>query len=525
MNSRLTVCLAGIALLGLVTAPVAAAAPSASSSSDTMEVRTPARESEPSTATPASAYGYTFEREWTYTSYVADQVTGTAASTRHDEVFVTGEDEKVRRYSLTGTLTKTWSLPERSDPRALAVDPRNGELHVAIWGSIGYGVPNGVVVYSRNGELLRGYAVPGEDTWSSGLTIDADGTVYLANTSDDRVHRFSADGTHLGSFGGEGTGNGQFKQPGEVAIGKDGTLFVTDIGNERVQQFTKSGTFRRAWGQGGLEDGQFSRPNEIAVSPTGNLFIADNMTARVQEFTPAGDFVRTVGDGHLRRNYALTFDRHGALYVGGYLDSLIQGVAKFKPAAPTGKKTKVTAKAKKQTYGKRSKVAITVSKKATGTVRVKAGKKTVTGRLKAGKVTVRLPKKALKPGTRTITVSYAGVAGKFRPSSTTAKVRVVKAKPKVQVKALQKRVRAGKKATFRVTVTAPGVKPGGKVTIKANGAKTKTAKLDKKGRTKVTLRFRTKAKAGKRTLTVTYRGSKLVKKTTIKKKGAITVRR
>lgn len=515
MRTRLAA-VAGLALLALAAAPVASAAPTAP---------TPSALVAADDGAPASAYGYAFEREWTYTSYVPDALTGAAASPSHDEVFVTGEDEKIRRYSLTGTLTRTWSLPERSGPRALAVDPRNGQLHVAIWGSIAYGVPNGVLVYSRDGELLRGYAVPGEDTWSSGLTLDTDGTVYLANTSDDRVHRFSADGTHLGSFGGEGSGNGRFSQPGEVAIGNDGTLFVTDIGNERVQQFTRSGTFRRAWGQGGLEDGQFSRPNEIAVSPTGNLFIADNMTARVQEFTPAGDYVRTVGDGHLRRNYALTFDRHGALYVGGCLDSLIQGVAKFKPAAPTGKKTKVTAKAKKQTYGKRSKVAITVSKKATGTVRVKAGKKTVTGRLKAGKVTVRLPKKALKPGTRTITVSYAGVPGKFRPSSTTAKVRVVKAKPKVQVKALQKRVRAGKKATFRVTVTAPGVKPGGKVTIKANGAKTKTAKLDKKGRTKVTLRFRTKAKAGKRTLTVTYRGSKLVKKTTIKKKGAITVRR
>ena len=515
MRSRLAG-VAGLALLGLAAAPVATAAPTIAPSQHVASA---------DDAAPASAHGYTFEREWTYTSYVPDQLLGAAASHHRDEVFVTGEDEKIRRYSLNGTLTKTWSRPERSDPRALAVDPRNGQLHVAFWGNQVEGVPSGVLVMSRDGAHLRSYAAPVDFTWSTGITIDTDGTVYLTNARDDRVHRFSNSGTHLGSFGGEGTGNGQFSQPGEVAIGKNGTLFVTDIGNERVQEFTKTGTFRAAWGQGGLGDGQFARPNEIAVSPSGNLFIADNMTARVQEFTPAGRYVRTVGDGYLWKNYALTFDRHGSLYVGGYLDSLVQGVAKFKPAAPPGKTTKVTAKAKKKTYGKTSTVAVTVSNKATGKVRVTAGKKTVTGTLKKGKVTVRLPKTALKPGNRKITVRYAGVAGKFRPSSATAKVRVLKAKPKIQAKAKKKSVKRGKTATFRITVTAPGTKVKGKVTVKASGAKSKTVKLSSKGRANVKLKFSKNAKVCKRNLKITYRGSSLVKKTTVTKKRAVTVRR
>ncbi|NLF04338.1 MAG: hypothetical protein GX593_04975 [Actinomycetales bacterium] len=503
MHAKLTTALAGVAILSLVTAPVAAAAPSDAAAG----------------SAPAAAGGYQFEREWTYTSYVPDALTGAAASPR-DEVFVTGEDEKVRRYDLQGKLTKTWSLPEYSGPQALAVDPRNGDLHVAIWGSIGYGVPNGVLVYSRDGSLLRVYDVPDDDTWATSIAIDTDGSVYLTNAHDDRVHRFSSTGAHLGSFGGEGTANGKFDQPGEVAIGKDGTLFVTDVGNERVQQFTKTGTFRTAWGQGGLNDGQFSRPNEIVVGPSGNLFIADNMTSRVQEFTPAGRYVRTVGEGYLRRNFALTFDRHGALYVGGYLDSLVQGVAKFAPVAAS---TKVTAKASKQTYGKRSKVTITVSRKATGRVTLKAGKKTVKGTLKAGKATLYVPKKALKPGKRTVTVRYAGVAGVFAASSTKVKLTVAKAKPSVKVKRSKKTVKRGAKVSFTVTVKATGTTPRGKVTVKASGAKTRTVKLNKKGKAKVTLQFAKNAKLGKRSVKITYRGTSLVKKAT--KKTSITVRR
>src|SRR5690606_2035451 len=142
----------------------------------------------------------------------------------------------------------------------------------------------------------------------------------------------------------------------------DGTLYVPDIDNDRIQQFTKSGTFVRAWGQGGLEDGRFMGPTTVAVAPGGNVFVTDKHSRRVQEFTSTGTFVRSFGEDYLRKNVGLSFDRHGAVYVAGYLESLVQGIAKFGPAKPTGKKTKVAAKATKQTYGKRSKVAITVSR-------------------------------------------------------------------------------------------------------------------------------------------------------------------
>jgi DNA-binding beta-propeller fold protein YncE len=59
----------------------------------------------------------------------------------------------------------------------------------------------------------------------------------MANSHEDRVEIFSATGTPLGQWGSQGSGNGQFNDPVEVAISSDGTVYVTDVLNHRVQAF------------------------------------------------------------------------------------------------------------------------------------------------------------------------------------------------------------------------------------------------------------------------------------------------
>src|SRR5690606_36315277 len=130
---------------------------------------------------------------------------------------------------LKGNLTKTWTLPEGTSAMALGVDPRNGQLHIGAWGHIADGVPSGVLVYTRDGAYVRSYVAPVDFTWTGGIAIDSNGTSYVANARDNMIHSFSASGEHLGSFGGTGTDDGQFGQPGDVALGKDGTLYVPDI--------------------------------------------------------------------------------------------------------------------------------------------------------------------------------------------------------------------------------------------------------------------------------------------------------
>lgn len=206
-------------------------------------------------------------------------------------------------------------------------------------------------------------------------------------------------------------------------------------------------------------------------------------------------------------------------YGGGFLGTvpekyLVNGLASAKlvpyvrttlTPSPTEVATSISAAPVTQTYGKAASVSVTVSPSATGNVTLTAGSKKVTGGLTNGKVTLKIPAKALEPGTRSIGISYAGVPGLFKASSATVKVTVVKAAPKIKVKAANSKVKRGKTASFTVTVTATGASPTGKVTVKVAG-KSATAKLSSKGKATVKVKIPKSTKTGKKTVTVTYSG-------------------
>jgi secreted PhoX family phosphatase len=58
-------------------------------------------------------------------------------------------------------------------------------------------------------------------------------------------------------WGAEGTGNGQFKTPVGLAFDSEGDLWVADSGNNRVQRFTSEGSYLSQVGTSGNENGQF----------------------------------------------------------------------------------------------------------------------------------------------------------------------------------------------------------------------------------------------------------------------------
>ncbi|WP_241845207.1 peptidyl-alpha-hydroxyglycine alpha-amidating lyase family protein [Streptomyces silvensis] len=62
-----------------------------------------------------------------------------------------------------------------------------------------------------------------------------------------RVHRYDAEGRHLGSWGEPGSAEGRFSLPHGIALFGDDAVIVCDRENHRVQVFCLDGAFRTSW--------------------------------------------------------------------------------------------------------------------------------------------------------------------------------------------------------------------------------------------------------------------------------------
>src|SRR6185503_15171834 len=104
------------------------------------------------------------------------------------------------------------------------------------------------------------------------IAIARDGRVYLVDTGNHRVRRFSADGNEETNWGGAGTDEGQFKEPVGIAVDGEGRVYVCDTGNARVQIFDRDGKFESAFPIDGWELKVFSEPH-ILVGESGRIWV------------------------------------------------------------------------------------------------------------------------------------------------------------------------------------------------------------------------------------------------------------
>ncbi|MFP4394497.1 MAG: flippase activity-associated protein Agl23 [Anaerolineales bacterium] len=166
-----------------------------------------------------------------------------------------------------------------------------------------------VVQITPQGAILSAWgsygAEPGQFSEPWDVAVDPAGNVYVADTWNHRVQKFDAQGNYLLSWGalaqvgelGDPGGQGVFFGPRGIAVdpeGRDGPeIYVTDTGNKRVQVFDAEGAFLREFGGGGAALGQLSEPVGIAISEQREVYVADTWNRRVQVFTPEGVALRS----------------------------------------------------------------------------------------------------------------------------------------------------------------------------------------------------------------------------------------
>lgn len=149
---------------------------------------------------------------------------------------------------------------------------------------------------------------PGQFDSPRGMAFGPDGSLYVVDMRNARVQQFAADGTFVRQFGSLGHGDGQFwreasRGPTGIAVGPDGSVYVADTWNYRIQKFTADGQFVAKWGtfvnlvtgqQGGDRTGLYG-PRGIALGPDGALYVTDTGNARVVVYGSDGTFRREFG--------------------------------------------------------------------------------------------------------------------------------------------------------------------------------------------------------------------------------------
>jgi sugar lactone lactonase YvrE len=133
--------------------------------------------------------------------------------------------------------------------------------------------PAGKVLMTLGREGVKGN---GPDTFDmpTGIAIAPNGDIFVSDGhgKNDRVVKFSKDGTFIKTWGHHGTGPGEFDQPHDISIGgSKGYVYVADRSNSRVQVFDQDGKFIAAWSQ-------FGRPSAVYVSKDDTLYVSDSQS-------------------------------------------------------------------------------------------------------------------------------------------------------------------------------------------------------------------------------------------------------
>ena len=103
-------------------------------------------------------------------------------------------------------------------------------------------------------------------------------------------------GAVLFSFGKVGSGDGELYHPTNIALGPDGDVYVVETSNYRVQRFTAEGKPVRTYGTVGSTVGTFARPKGLAMDRQGRMYVGDAAFQNVQIFDPEGRLLLYFGD-------------------------------------------------------------------------------------------------------------------------------------------------------------------------------------------------------------------------------------
>jgi predicted membrane-bound mannosyltransferase/DNA-binding beta-propeller fold protein YncE len=172
------------------------------------------------------------------------------------------------------------------------------------------------------------------------IAIAPDGTLYVADSRNHRILHFDSDGNYLSEFGQFGASDyntnvmapgGYFNEPWGIAVSPDGSIYVADTWNNRIQKFDENGNFLTMWGQFGAAESayHFWGPRGVAIDNQGRVFVTDTGNKRVVIFDSNGQNLAVFGGagmgvGQFDEPVGIEVDEEGRLYIADTWNSRVQ---------------------------------------------------------------------------------------------------------------------------------------------------------------------------------------------------------
>ncbi len=179
-----------------------------------------------------------------------------------------------------------------------------------------------IICFDPAGRYLR--------SWGAGVIVDAHGIfvtpddrVFVVDRDAHQVLAFDTTGDLIFTLGERNRPQTQapFNHPTDVAVGPGGDIYVSDgYGNTMVHCFAPDGALKRSWGGRGSGPGEFTTPHGIAVLRDGRVVVGDRENNRAQVFTPEGDYLRDFGPFY--KPMDIYVDGEGLIYVSDQVPRL-----------------------------------------------------------------------------------------------------------------------------------------------------------------------------------------------------------
>jgi sugar lactone lactonase YvrE len=104
---------------------------------------------------------------------------------------------------------------------------------------------------------------------------------YIISTNN-KIIKYSSIGDFINFYGSNGTEDGRFNQPSDIAVDINDYLYVADSGAHRIQKFDHNGNFILSWGS--EIENEFDAPTGLAIDTLNNIYVVDKNQGTIQEF-------------------------------------------------------------------------------------------------------------------------------------------------------------------------------------------------------------------------------------------------